>query len=89
MKSLFDAYDDFDNAGSNDEDVRGGYGDGVDGGPIDGGSADSSDAELDDGDFLSQMLRHTKAELLVRNAKGLANFEKVKKINRGKYIRVI
>jgi hypothetical protein len=29
---LFDAYDDFDDAGS-DEDVGGGYGDGVDGGP--------------------------------------------------------
>jgi hypothetical protein len=30
---LFDAYDDFDDAGSDDEDVGGGYGDGVDGGP--------------------------------------------------------
>jgi hypothetical protein len=30
---LFDAYDDFYDAGGNDEDVGGGYGDGVDGGP--------------------------------------------------------
>jgi hypothetical protein len=28
---LFDAYDDFDDAGGNDEDVGGGYGDGVNG----------------------------------------------------------
>jgi hypothetical protein len=32
---LFDAYDYFDDAGSDDEDVGGGYGDSVDGGPID------------------------------------------------------
>jgi hypothetical protein len=50
---LFDAYDNFDDVDSDDEDVGGGYGDGVDGGPIDGSSDDSSDAELDDGDFLS------------------------------------
>ena len=30
-------------------------------------------------DFLSQLLRHTKAELLVGSAKGLENFETVKK----------
>jgi hypothetical protein len=35
--------------------------------------------ELDDGDFMSQLLHHTKAELLVGSAKGLANFEMVKK----------
>jgi hypothetical protein len=29
---LFDAYDDFDDAGGDDEDVGGGYNDGVDGG---------------------------------------------------------
>ena len=52
--------------------------DGVDGSPIDLGSDNDSD-ELDDGDFLSQLLRHTKAELLVGNAKGLENFETVKK----------
>jgi hypothetical protein len=48
-------------------------------GPIDGGSDDSSDDELDDGDFMSQLLHHTKAEVLVGSAKGLANFEMVKK----------
>jgi hypothetical protein len=31
-----------------------------------------SDGELDGGDFLSQLFRHTKAELLVVTAKGLA-----------------
>jgi hypothetical protein len=30
---LFDAYDDFDDAGGDDDDVGGGYGDGVDRGP--------------------------------------------------------
>jgi hypothetical protein len=30
---LFYAYDDFDDAGSNDKDIGGGYGDGVDGDP--------------------------------------------------------
>ena len=48
------------------------------GGAIDIGSDDDCD-ELDDGDFLSQLLRHTKAELLVCSAKGLENFEMVKK----------
>ena len=46
--------------------------------PIDLGSDNDSD-ELDDGDFLSQLLHHTKAELLVGSAKGLENFETVKK----------
>jgi hypothetical protein len=50
---LFDAYDDFDDTGGDDEDIGGGYGDGVYAGPINGGSDDSSDDELDDGDFLS------------------------------------
>jgi len=72
---LFDAFDD---AGCEDEDVGGGHFDGVDGSPIDLGSDNDSD-ELDDGDFLSQLLRHTKAELLVGSAKGLENFETVKK----------
>jgi len=75
---LFDAFDD---AGCEDEGVGGGHFDGVDGSPIDLGSDNDSD-ELDDGDFLS----HTKAELLVGSAKGLENFETVKKISRGKYI---
>ena len=43
------------------------------GGGIDIGSDDDSD-ELDDGDFLSQLLRHTKAEVLVGSAKGIENF---------------
>ena len=72
---LFDAFDD---AGCEDEGVGGGHFDGVDGSPIDLGSDNDSD-ELDDGDFLSQLLRHTKAELLVGSAKGLENFETVKK----------
>jgi len=71
-------FDDFDDAGCDDEGVGGGYFDGVDGGPIDLGSDNDSD-ELDDGDFLSQLLHHTKAELLVGSAKGLENFEAVKK----------
>ena len=33
----------------------------------------------DDDDFLSQLLRYTKAELLVGSAKGIENFETVKK----------
>ena len=40
---------------------------------------DSSNDELDDGDFLSQFLCHTKAELVIGSAKGLANFKMVKK----------
>jgi hypothetical protein len=45
-------------------------------GPMDG---DSSSDELDNGDFLSQLLRHNKAEVLVASARGLANFETVRK----------
>ena len=44
--------------------------------PID---SDSSEDELDDGDFLSQLLRHTKAEVLAASARGLPNFENVRK----------
>ena len=50
--------------------------DDVDDRPID---SDSSEDELDNGDFLSQLLRHTKAEVLVASARGLANFKTVKK----------
>ena len=71
-------FDDFDDTGGDDEDVDGGYSDGVDWGAIYIGSDDDSD-ELDDGDFLSQLLHHTKAELLVGSAKGLENFKMVKK----------
>ena len=71
-------FDDYDDACGDDEDVGGGYSDDVDGGPIDIGSDADSD-ELDDVDFLSQLLRHSKAELLVGSAKGIENFETVKK----------
>ena len=56
--------------------VGGFHGDDVDDGPIDG---DSNDDELDDGDFLSQLLCHTKMVVLVVSARGLANFEMVRK----------
>lgn len=74
---MFDAYDDFDGDRCDDEGVGGFHDDGIDEGPVDG---DSTDDELDDGDFLSQLLHHTKAEGLVGSAKGLANFEMVKKL---------
>jgi hypothetical protein len=76
---LFDAYDDFCEGGGDYDGVGGCYGDGVGEGTIDGGSDDSSDDKLEDGDFLSQLLRHTKAELLDGSAKGFATFEMVKK----------
>ena len=72
---MFDAFDD---AGCEDEGVGGGYFDSVDGSPVDLGN-DNDSNELDDGDFLSQLLRHTKAELLVGSAKGLENFKTLKK----------
>jgi hypothetical protein len=74
------AYDYFSEGGSDDDGVGGCYGDGVSEGPIDSGSDNGSDDKLDDGDFLSQLLRHIKPEVLVGSAKGLANFEKVKKL---------
>ena len=76
---MFDAYidDGKSNDGVGDEDGVGGFhGDDVGNRPIDG---DSSDDELDDADFLSQLLRNSKAEVLVGNARGLANFETVRK----------
>ena len=69
----FDAHYD---GGRDDDGVGGLCGDDVDVGPIDG---DSSDDELDDSDFQSQLLRHTKEEVLVASARGLANFEMVRK----------
>jgi hypothetical protein len=63
---LFDTYDEF-CADVDDDD-----GDGVGEGPIDGDSDDGCDDKLDDGDFLSQLLRHTKPKLFVGTAKGLA-----------------
>ena len=76
----FDAYlddggRDCDGVGDNDS-VGGFDGDDVDDRPIDG---DSSDDELDYCDFLSQLLHHTKAEVLAASARVLANFETVRK----------
>ena len=72
---MCDAYDDFDDGDGDDDGVGGFHGDGFDEGPIDG---DSTDDELDDGDFISQLLHHIKAQLLVGSAMGLPNFEMVK-----------
>ena len=49
-------------------------------------NGDSSDDELDDGYFFSQLLCHTKAELLVGSAKGLVNFKMVKNKRRKMYM---
>ncbi|RLM85829.1 hypothetical protein C2845_PM04G14860 [Panicum miliaceum] len=67
---------DDDNDGVAHDDGVGGFQDDDVDGPMDG---DSSGDELDDGDFLSQLLRHTEAEVLVGSARGLANFETVRK----------
>ena len=76
---VFDAYIDDgrgDEGVSDDDGVGRFYGDDVDDGPIDG---ESSDEEIDNGDFLSQLLRNTEAEVLVANARGLPNFDTVRK----------
>ena len=67
---LFDAY--YDGGGDDDsvgvDDGAGGFHiDDVNDGPIDGSS---SEDELDDGNFLSQLLRHTKAEVLTVVSRG-------------------
>ena len=72
---MFDAYIDDDGEGD-DDGVGGFHGDDVDDGPIDG---KSSDEEIDDGDFLSQLLRNTEVEVLVADARGLPNFDTVRK----------
>ena len=41
--------------------------------------SDGSEDELVDGDFLSQLLHPTKAEVLAASARGLPNFENVRK----------
>jgi hypothetical protein len=74
---LFDAYDDFDDAGGDDEDIGRGYGDGVHWGPIDGGNNDSSNDEFDDGN----------SYWLV--GKGVGNLRDGEKISKGEYIRAI
>jgi hypothetical protein len=71
-----DGDDDDDDDGIADDDGIGGFQDDDVDGPMDG---DRSGDELDDGDFLSQLLRHTKAEVLVASARGLANFDTVRK----------
>ena len=57
VDSYFQCGGDDDGVDDDDDGVGGFHGDDVDG-PMDG---DSSDDELDDGDFLGQLLRHTKA----------------------------
>uniref|UniRef100_K3ZN46 Uncharacterized protein n=1 Tax=Setaria italica TaxID=4555 RepID=K3ZN46_SETIT len=80
FERMFDAYDSFDEGGGDDDGGCCNGDDGVNEGGDDNGGYDSSgDDEFDDSDFLSPLLRHTKAELLVESAKGLANFEAVKK----------
>ena len=69
----FDAHYD---GGRDDDGVGGLCGDDVDVGPIDG---DSSDDEFGDGDFLSQLVCHTTAAVLVASCRGLANFQMVRK----------
>ena len=74
---MFDAYCDFDrdDDGVNvDNGACGFYSDGVDDRPID---SDSSEDELDDRDFLSQLLRHTREVVLAASARGLPDFENV------------
>jgi len=72
---MFDAYID-DDGECDDDGVGGFHGDDVDDGPIDG---ESSDEKIDDGDFLSQLLQNTEAKVLVANARGLPNFDTVRK----------
>ena len=70
-----DDVDDNDDDADDDGGIGGTHGDDIYC-PMDG---DSSDDELDDGDFLGQLLRHTKAKVLVASARGLANSEMMKK----------
>ena len=84
---FFDAYYDY---GRDDDGVSVDDGAGVfhsddvhDDRPI---NSDSSEDELDDGDFLSQLLRHTKAEVLASSAKGVTKLRECEKISRGKCI---
>jgi hypothetical protein len=71
-----DGDDNDDDEVANDDGVGGFQDDDVDG-PMDG---DSGGDEYDNGDFLTQLLCHTKAEVLVASAWGLANFETVRKL---------
>jgi len=79
LDRMFDAYYDLDrdDDGVSIDDGAGGFhSDDVDDRPID---SDSSEDELDDRDFLSQLLRHMKADVLAASARGLPNFENVRK----------
>ncbi|KAM0890273.1 hypothetical protein ACQ4PT_027104 [Festuca glaucescens] len=77
---MFDAYDDFGEGGSNDDGGHGSDGVNEEGdGHANDGYDSSEDDELDDSDFLTQLLRNTKEKIFVSSAKGLANFETVKK----------
>jgi hypothetical protein len=76
--SYFDGGGDDD--GDDDDDGVGRFQDDDVDGPMNG---DSSGDELDDGDFLSQLLRHTETEVLVASARGLANFKMVRKSSKG------
>ena len=83
---IFDVYYDLDrddDGVSVDNGVGGFHSDDVDDRPID---SDSSEDELDDRDFLSQLLRHTKAEVLAASARGLPNFENVRKSAKNIYM---
>jgi len=73
---MFDGYVDSDDGVGDDDGVGGFHCDDVVDGPINGGSRED---ELDDGDFPSQLLQHTKVEVLLASAKELSNFETVRK----------
>ena len=83
---IFDAYQDLDrdDDGVSVDDGAGGFhSDDVDDRPI---NSDSSEDELDDEDFLSQLLRHTKAEVLAASGQGVTKLRECEKISRKKYI---
>ncbi|CAO2189438.1 unnamed protein product [Urochloa humidicola] len=94
VNKYFDGYDEdygFEDNGSDDSVDDGSGGDGVDGGEDiagdegaedivrDEGGDGSGGDEFDDSNFLGQLLRYTKAELLVGSAKGAQNVEVLKK----------
>ena len=61
FERMFEGYVDSDDGVGDDDGVGGFHCDDVVDGPINGGS---SEDELDDGDFPSQLLQHTKVEVL-------------------------
>ena len=78
--SYYDGGGDDDGIGDDDrvvdDDGVGGFQDDNVDGPIDG---ESSDEKIDDDDFLSQLLQNTETKVLVANARGLPNFDTVRK----------